>query len=154
VRNNEYKNNRKIYIDMYIVLFSIVISAVILGAYQYIDSINRDSNTEPYDVSKDLLTVNNIMAYILIASGVFFVMYMAFNDDLDIFSSLGIIENTGYEIKKMNVNPSVLRNTTDPMKMGFEPYNSDGGGSNGNSGSDGCGDASSVSSSECSADSE
>jgi hypothetical protein len=40
------------------------------------------------------------------------------------------------------------------MKMGFEPYNSDGGGSNGNSGSDGCGDASSVSSSECSADSE
>jgi uncharacterized membrane protein YgcG len=143
---------------MYIVLFSIVISAVILGAYQYIDSINRDSNTEPYDVSKDLLTANNIMAYILIASGVFFVMYMAFNDDIDIFSSLGIIENTGYEIKKMNVNPSVLRNTTDPMKMGFEPYNSDGGGSggsNGNSVSDGGGgDASSVSSSECSADSD
>jgi len=136
---------------MYIVLFSIVISAVILGAYQYIDSINRDSNTEPYDVSKDLLTANNIMAYILIASGVFFVMYMAFNDDIDIFSSLGIIENTGYEIKNMNVNPSVLRNTTDPMKMGFEPYNSDGGGSGGSVSG---GDASSVSSSECSADSE
>ena len=117
---------------MYIILFSIVISAVILGAYQYIDSINRDSNTEPYDVTKDLFTVNNIMAYVLIASGVFFVMYMAFNDDLDIFSSLGIMEkDNGYEIKKMNVNTSVLRNTTDPMKMGFEPYNSDGGGSGG-----------------------
>jgi hypothetical protein len=147
---------------MYIVLFSIVISAVIIGAYQYIDSINRDSNAEPYDVSKDLFTVNNIMAYVLIASGVFFVMYMAFNDDLDIFSSLGIMENNdnnGYEIKKMNVNTSVLRNTTDPMKMGFEPYNS--GGSDGSSVSDGGdggdggnGDASSVSSSECSADSE
>lgn len=141
---------------MYIILFSIVISAVILGAYQYIDSINRDSNTEPYDVTKDLFTVNNIMAYVLIASGVFFVMYMAFNDDLDIFSSLGIMEkDNGYEIKKMNVNTSVLRNTTDPMKMGFEPYNSDGGGSGGsNAGSNAVSDASSVSSSECSADSE
>ena len=141
---------------MYIILFSIVISAVILGAYQYIDSINRDSNTEPYDVTKDLFTVNNIMAYVLIASGVFFVMYMAFNDDLDICSSLGIMEkDTGYEIKKMNVNTSVLRNTTDPMKMGFEPYNSDGGGSGGsNAGSNAVSDASSVSSSECSADSE
>jgi hypothetical protein len=133
---------------MYILLLSIVISAIVLGAYQYIDSVNRDNNTDPYDVSKDLFTVNNMMAYVLIASAVFFVMYMAFNDDIDIFSSLGIIENNGYEIKKMNVNPSVLRNTTDPMKMGFEPYNS--GGSKSNSSSD----ASSVSSSECSVDSE
>ena len=153
MRFNEYKNNRKIYIDMYILLFSIVISAFVLGAYQYIDSINRSSETEPYDISKDLFTVNNIMAYVLIVSSVFFVMYMAFNDDADIFSSLGIMENDNtYEIKKMNVNPSVLRNTTDPMKMGFEPYNSGGSGS---SVSDGGGsDASSVSSSECSVDSE
>jgi hypothetical protein len=143
---------------MYILLLSIVISAIVLGAYQYIDSVNRDNNTDPYDVSKDLFTVNNMMAYVLIASGVFFVMYMAFNDDLDIFSSLGIMENdnTSNEIKKINVNPSVLRNTTDPMKMGFEPYNSDGGGSGGSNGScgDGGSDASSVSSSECSVDSE
>lgn len=144
---------------MYILLFSIVISAFVLGAYQYIDSINRNSEAEPYDVTKDLFTVNNIMAYVLIVSSIFSVMYMAFNDDADIFSSLGIMENdnTSYEIKKMNVNPSVLRNTTDPMKMGFEPYNSGGSGSSGSSGSsvsDGGGDASSVSSSECSADSE
>jgi hypothetical protein len=138
---------------MYILLFSIVISAFVLAAYQYIDSINRNSDAEPYDITKDLFTVNNIMAYVLIVSSVFTVMYMAFNDDADIFSSLGIMENdnTSYEIKKMNVNPSVLRNTTDPMKMGFEPYNSGGSGS---SVSDGGGDASSVSSSECSADSE
>lgn len=145
---------------MYILLFSIVISAIILGVYQYIDSVNRDTNTDPYDVSKDLFTVNNMMAYVLIATTVFFVMYMAFNDDLDIFSSLGIMENdnTSNEIKKINVNPSILRNTTDPMKMGFEPYNSDGGGSGGSIGSggngDGGSDASSVSSSECSVDSE
>ena len=137
---------------MYILLYSIVISAFILGVYQYIDSINRDINAEPYDITKDLLTINNIVIYLAIVSAVFFVMYMAFNDDPDIFSSIGIFENdkeiNGYEIKKTNVNPNVLRNTTDPMKMGFEPYNS--GGSKSNSSSD----ASSVSSSECSVYSE
>jgi hypothetical protein len=152
VRKNEYKNNRKIYIDMYILLYSIVIAAFILGAYQYIDSINRDINAEPYDITKDLLTINNVAIYLAIVSTVFFIMYMAFNDDPDIFSSLGIFENDkesiGYEIKKTNVNPNILRNTTDPMKMGFEPYNSGGSKSDTNS------DASSVSSSELSVDSE
>jgi hypothetical protein len=137
---------------MYILLYSIVISAFILGAYQYIDSINRDIDAEPYDITKDLLTINNVVIYFAIVSSVFFVMYMAFNDDQDIFSSLGIFENdketNGYEIKKMNVNPNILRNTTDPMKMGFEPYNSGGSKSDTNS------DASSVSSSELSVDSE
>jgi len=152
VRKNEYKNNRKIYIDMYILLYSIVIAAFILGAYQYIDSINRDINAEPYDITKDLLTINNVVIYFAIVSTIFFVMYMAFNDDPDIFSSLGIFDNDketiGYEIKKTNVNPNILRNTTDPMKMGFEPYNSGGSKSDTNS------DASSVSSSELSVDSE
>jgi hypothetical protein len=137
---------------MYILLYSIVISAFILGAYQYIDSINRDIDAEPYDITKDLLTINNVVIYFAIVSSVFFVMYMAFNDDQDIFSSLGIFvndkETNGYEIKKMNVNPNILRNTTDPMKMGFEPYNSGGSKSDTNS------DASSVSSSELSVDSE
>jgi hypothetical protein len=137
---------------MYILLYSIVIAAFILGAYQYIDSINRDINAEPYDITKDLLTINNVAIYLAIVSTVFFIMYMAFNDDPDIFSSLGIFENDkesiGYEIKKTNVNPNILRNTTDPMKMGFEPYNSGGSKSDTNS------DASSVSSSELSVDSE
>jgi len=146
VRKNEYKNNRKIYIDMYILLYSIVIAAFILGAYQYIDSINRDINAEPYDITKDLLTINNVAIYLAIVSTVFFIMYMAFNDDPDIFLSLGIFENDkesiGYEIKKTNINPNILRNTTDPMTLGFEPYNSVGSNSDTNS------DASSVSSSE------
>ena len=77
---------------------------------------------------------------------------MAFSDDLDIFTTLGIYDNdynsSSQEIKKTNINPAILRNFTDPMKMGFEPYNS--GGSKSNSSSD----ASSVSSSECSVDSE
>ena len=136
---------------MYI-LYSIVISAVIFGVYHYFDSINRDTNDVPYDVNRDLLTINNIMIYFLIVSIVFFVIYMAFGDDLDIFTSLGIYENdnnnSSLEIKKTNINPVILRNFTDPMKMGFEPYNS--GGSKSNSSSD----ASSVSSSECSVDSE
>lgn len=136
---------------MYI-LYSIVISAVIFGVYHYFDSINRDTNDVPYDVNRDLLTINNIMIYFLIVSIVFFVIYMAFGDDLDIFTSLGIYENdnnnSSLEIKKTNINPAILRNFTDPMKMGFEPYNS--GGSKSNSSSD----ASSVSSSECSVDSE
>jgi len=140
---------------MYI-LYSIVISTLIFGAYQYFDSINRDTSTpnvQPYDINRDLLTANNIMIYVIILSIVFCVIYMAFSDDSDIFSSLGIFDNDHnnlYEIKKTNVNPSIFRNTTFPMKMGFEPYNS--GGSEGNSGSDA---SSAVSaSSECSDDSE
>lgn len=136
---------------MYI-LYSIVISAVIFGVYHYFDSIKRDTNDVPYDVNRDLLTINNVMIYFLIVSIVFFVIYMAFSDDLDIFTTLGIYENdnnsSSLEIKKTNINPAILRNFTDPMKMGFEPYNS--GGSKSNSSSD----ASSVSSSECSVDSE
>jgi hypothetical protein len=135
---------------MYILLYSVVISALIFGAYQYFDSINRDAITQPYDITKDLLTVNNIMIFILIVSIVFFIMYMGFNEDPDVFSSLGIFDNdnNSNDIKKTNVNPSILRNTTDPMKMGFEPYNS--GGSKSSSDSD----TSSVISSVCSADSE
>jgi len=152
VRNNEYKNNRKIYIDMYILLYSIVISAFVLGAYQYIDSINRDTNAEPYDITKDLFTINNIAIYMAIVSSVFFVLHMAFNDDADIFATLGIFEDdkdgSQLEIKKTSVNPNVLRNATDPMKMGFEPYNS--GGSKSDTGSD----TSSVLSSDCSVDSD
>ena len=132
---------------MYILLYSVVISALIFGAYQYFDSINRDAVAQPYDITKDLLTVNNIMIYVLIVSIVFFVMYMGFNEDPDVFSSLGIFDNdnNSNDIKKTNVNPSILRNTTDPMKMGFEPYNS--GGSKSSSDSD----TSSVISSVCSA---
>ena len=137
---------------MYI-LYSIVISTLIFGAYQYFDSINRDTsapNFQPYDINKDLFTANNIMIYMLIVSVVFFIIYMAFSDDVDIFSSLGVFDNdnNSYEIKKNNVNPSIFRNTTFPMKMGFEPYNS--GGSKSNS----CSDQSSVASSECSGESE
>ena len=149
-RFNEYKNYRKIYIDMYI-LYSVVISTLIFAVYQYIDSLNRDNNEQPYDINKDLLTLNNIMIYMLIVSLVFFIIYMAFSDDIDIFTSLGVFENDNnnlYEIKKTNVNPSIFRNTTFPMKMGFEPYNS--GGSKSNSGSE----QSSEVSSECSVDSE
>jgi hypothetical protein len=148
-RFNEYKNYRKIYIDMYI-LYSVVISTLIFAVYQYIDSLNRDNNVQPYDINRDLFTINNIMIYMLIVSVVFFIIYMAFSDDVDIFSSLGVFDNdnNSYEIKKNNVNPSIFRNTTFPMKMGFEPYNS--GGSKSNSGSD----QSSVASSECSGESE
>jgi hypothetical protein len=135
---------------MYILLYSVVISALIFSAYQYFDSINRDNDSPPYDITKDLLTVNNIMIYILILSIVFFIMYMAFDNENDVFSSLGIYDNdnSSSEIKKTNVNPYILKNTTDPMKMGFEPHNS--GGSKSNSETD----ASSVTSSECSVDSE
>lgn len=135
---------------MYILLYSVVISALIFSAYQYFDSINRDTDSPPYDITKDILTVNNIMIYVLILSIVFFIMYMAFDNENDVFSSLGIYdnENSSSEIKKTNVNPYILKNTTDPMKMGFEPHNS--GGSKSNSETD----ASSVTSSECSVDSE
>jgi hypothetical protein len=137
---------------MYILLYSIVISTLIFGVYQYFDSINRDTDLQPYDVTKDLLTVNNIMIYILILSIIFFIMYMAFNDESEIFSSLGIYDkdNGSYEIKKTNVNPYILKNTTDPMKMGFEPHNNNSGGSKSNSETD----TSSVTSLESTVDSK
>jgi hypothetical protein len=137
---------------MSILIYSIVISTLIFGIYQYIDSINRDTDSPPYDITRDILTVNNIMIYILILSIVFFIMYMAFSDENTLFSSLGIFDNdnstSSNEIKKTNVNPYILKNTTDPMKLGFEPHNS--GGSKSNSETD----ASSITSSECSVDSE
>ena len=142
---------------MYI-LYSIVISTLIFGAYQYFDSINRDTsapNFQPYDINRDLFTANNIMIYVIILSIVFCVIFMAFSDDTDLFTSIGLFDNDHnnlYEIKKTNVNPSIFRNITCPMKMGFEPYNS--GGSDGNSGSDTTSAASSAASSECSDDSE
>lgn len=87
---------------MYILLYSVVISALIFGVYQYFDSINRDSDSPPYDITKDILTANNIMIFIIILSIVFFIMYMAFNNDNDVFSSLGIYDNdnSSSEIKK------------------------------------------------------
>jgi hypothetical protein len=137
---------------MSILIYSIVISTLIFGIYQYIDSINRDTDSPPYDITRDILTVNNIMIYILILSIVFFIMYMAFSDENTLFSSLGIFDNdnstSSNEIKKTNINPYILKNTTDPMKLGFEPHNS--GGSKSNSETD----ASSITSSECSVDSE
>ena len=86
---------------MYI-LYSVVISTLIFAVYQYIDSLNRDNNVQPYDINRDLFTINNIMIYMLIVSVVFFIIYMAFSDDVDIFSSLGVFDNdnNSYEIKK------------------------------------------------------
>ena len=66
-RFNEYKNYRKIYIDMYI-LYSVVISTIIFAIYQYIDSLNRDNDVQPYDINRDLITINNIMIYMIIVS--------------------------------------------------------------------------------------
>jgi hypothetical protein len=58
-------------------------------------------------------------------------MYFSFDEKTDILSMIGITDN---EYSKLNdiskttlIDPSILKNTTEPMSAGFEPYNSSGG---------------------------
>ena len=64
------------------------------------------------------------MIYIFIFS----LLYLAFDDGSSL-ASLGILTDDDYskpnKLTKSNiVNPSVLKHNSDPMKSGFEPYNS------------------------------
>ena len=80
---------------------------------------------------------------------IFSLLYLAFDDGSSL-ASLGILTDDDYskpnKITKTNiVNPSILKQNTDPMKSGFEPYNS-----NSSDGSD----SSDASTSEDSSDSD
>ena len=64
------------------------------------------------------------MIYIFIFS----LLYLAFDDGSSL-ASLGILTDDDYskpnKLTKSNiVNPSILKHNSDPMKSGFEPYNS------------------------------
>jgi hypothetical protein len=119
---------------MYMLLFYSVIVSLILFGVIYLIENNNDDNTNSEDTkgdsSSDLLNFNNCLKFVIIFTSVFSLFYFAFDENMDVLSIIGI---TDYDYSKMNdinktniIDPSILRNTTEPMSSGFEPYNSGG----------------------------
>jgi hypothetical protein len=105
----------------------------LFGFYHYI-TVKKEYEEDPYkkyDILSDLFSVNNIVIFTIIYSVSFALIYFSFDDKTDILSMIGVIDN---DYSKLNniakttlINPNILKNTTEPMSAGFEPYNSSGG---------------------------
>ena len=138
---------------MYIlILYASCISVILFSIYHYIN-INSEESENPnkkYDISADLLTTNNLVVFAIIFVFSMTLIYLSMDENTDILSMIGITDNDYSKLnnisKKTLVDPHILKNTSEPMSSGFEPYTS--GGSVDNS------DNSSDSSSETSSDSD
>ena len=138
---------------MYIlILYASCISVILFSIYHYIN-INSEESENPnkkYDISADLLTTNNVIIFAIIFVFSMTLIYFSMDENTDILSMIGITDNDYSKLnnisKKTLVDPHILKNTSEPMSSGFEPYTS--GGSVDNS------DNSSDSSSETSSDSD
>jgi hypothetical protein len=119
---------------MYIlILYASCIAIILFSIYHYIN-IKGDYEENPdkkYNITTDLLNVNNIMIFIIIFAFSLLLIYFSFDEKNDILSMIGITDN---EYSKLNnisktvlIDPRILKNTTEPMSSGFEPYNSSGG---------------------------
>jgi hypothetical protein len=119
---------------MYIlVLYASCISIILFSIYHYIN-INSEQNENPdkiYNISNDLLTANNIIVFTIIYVFSMTLIYFSMDENTDIFSMIGITDNYYSKLnnisKKTLVDPHILKNTSEPMSSGFEPYNSSGG---------------------------
>lgn len=122
---------------MYILLYSIIVSLLLFGVIHFIennanDEDNKDENGEyeEYDMYYDLFNVNNLIKFVIIFSFIITLFYLAFDDSIDVLSMIGITDNDYGKLNNINktniVDPSMLRNTCEPMSSGFEPYNSGG----------------------------
>ena len=138
---------------MYIlILYASCISVILFSIYHYININNEESENpnKKYDISADLLTTNNIIVFAIIFVFSMTLIYLSMDENTDILSMIGITDNDYSKLnnisKKTLVDPHILKNTSEPMSSGFEPYTS--GGSVDNS------DNSSDSSSETSSDSD
>ena len=134
-----------------ILLYSLLVSVALFAVYYYINKKNEDKN-EDVNENKDFFTFNNFIVFCMIYVFIFSLLYLAFDDGSSL-ASLGILTNDDYskpnKITKSNiVDPSILKHHSDPMKSGFEPYNS-----NSSDGSDGS-DISESSTSDDSSDSD
>jgi len=119
---------------MYIlILYALCIAIILFVIYHYFN-IKKELEEYPdkkYEIRKDLLNPNNAMIFIIIFAFCLTLMYLSFDEKTDILSMIGITDN---EYSKLNnisktilIDPSILKNTTEPMNAGFEPYNSSGG---------------------------
>jgi hypothetical protein len=116
-----------------ILLYSIIVSLVLFGVVHFIENNTSDSEEGNEDIEDDkyeLLNLNNLMKFVIIFSFIFTLFYLAFDDNVDVLSMIGITDNDYGKLNNINktniVDPSMLRNTYEPMSSGFEPYNSGG----------------------------
>ena len=119
---------------MYIlILYALCIAIILFGIYHYFNIKNEleEYPDKKYEILKDLFNANNAMIFIIIFVFCLTLMYFSFDEKTDILSMIGITDN---EYSKLNdiskttlIDPSILKNTTEPMSAGFEPYNSSGG---------------------------
>jgi len=138
---------------MYIlILYASCISVILFSIYHYVN-INSEESQYPdkkYDISADLLTTNNVIVFTIIFVFSITLIYLSTDENTDILSMIGITDNDYSKLnnisKKTLIDPHILKNTTEPMSSGFEPYTS--GGSTDNS------ESSDDSSSEISNDSD
>ena len=136
---------------MYIlILYASCISVILFSIYHYIN-INSDESENPnkkYDISADLLTTNNLVVFAIIFVFSMTLIYLSMDENTDILSMIGITDNDYSKLnnisKKTLVDPHILKNTSEPMSSGFEPYTSGGSVDN----SDSSGDSSSETSND------
>jgi len=110
-----------------ILLYTLIVSVALFAVYYYINKNNEDKN-EDINETQSFFTLNNFIIFCMIYVFIFSLLYLAFDDGSSL-ASLGILTDDGYskpnKLTKSNiVNPSVLKHNSDPMKSGFEPYNS------------------------------
>lgn len=114
-------------------VYASCITLILFGIYHYMN-IKQEFEENPekkYELLTDLLSVNNIIVIVITFALSFILIYFSFDEKTDILSMIGITDN---EYSKLNniskttlIDPNILKNTTEPMSAGFEPYNSSGG---------------------------
>jgi hypothetical protein len=118
---------------MYIlILYASCISVILFSIYHYININSEESENpnEKYDISAHLLTTNNIIVFAIIFIFSMTLIYFSMDENTDILSMIGVSDNDYSKLnnisKKTLVDPHILKNTSEPMSSGFEPYTSGG----------------------------
>lgn len=104
-----------------------IVAVILFYIYYYINTKNEEEYIDEYEEPKSMFTIQNLVIFCIIYIFVFTLLYLAFDDGSSLIS-LGILENDYSKQNKLNksniVDPSIIKNTSEPMKSGFEPYNS------------------------------
>ena len=132
-----------------ILLYSLILAAILFGIYFYIATKDIDEEDENYE-KKEFFSFNNFIIFGIIYIFVFTLLYLAFDDGTTLVSLTGGSMSNEEDYSKSNkisksniVDPSILKHNNDPMKAGFEPYNSNSSSSGGETSSDeSCSDSS------------
>ncbi len=113
-----------------IFLYSLILTAILFTTYLYFVTKDIDNDDEYNEKNKEIFTLNNFIIFTIIYVFTFTLLYLAFDDGSTLISLTGgMSDEEDYsksnKIYKTNIfDPSVLKHNSDPMKAGFEPYNS------------------------------